>query len=411
MAVKEFPINWVGEVLSLDRYWEYPTFLAMTPTPSGEIVEPQVKIKNKKWVEGLIFVIAMWLLSRLVIVVAMQVIAPLLPFAPTSYNFSVRGYVPDFVPKTGWELFSHWDGAWYREIATLGYSYANDGKEHSVAFFPLFPLITRGVMVMGLPFEVAGTLVNNLALLGALLFLYRWAQERYGIREARWATAVLAWCPFSLYGTVIYTEGLFLLLTTAALRAFDNHQHTKAAVWGALATATRATGAALVPAFLFVAWRERRPALAYAAGLAAASGLLLYSIYCGIRFGEPLAFVHVNRAWQQPTWLDIFGRVLRLGIDGLIKVVMFYGGGFLLWHLREKLPRLAVAFGFCSLALIFASKALDSVSRYVYGIVSLSLALGVLLERHPRWGYATMGLFAIMLVGFAIRFAWWGWVA
>jgi Gpi18-like mannosyltransferase len=53
----------------------------------------------------------------------------------------------------------------------------------------------------------------------------------------------------------------------------------------------------LVPAFLIVAWKERRPPIAYAA-LAATSGLLLFSLYCAIRFGDPLAFVHVQRAWK-----------------------------------------------------------------------------------------------------------------
>jgi len=275
-------------------------------------------------------------------------------------------------------------------------------------------LVTRGVMVLGLPFEVAGTLVNNLALLGAMLLLYRWAQERHGISAARWATAVLAWCPFSLFGTVTYTEGLFLLLTTASLRAFDNRQHAWAALFGAMATATRPTGAAIIPAFLLVAWRERRPSIAYAAALAAGGGLLLFSLYCAIRFGDPLAFIHIQKAFIQPnsTWLNIFAGVFTGGRkNNLIKVVMVFGGGYLLWHLRAKLPLVAVAYGFCSLALIISSGVLISVGRFAYAIVSLSLALGVLFANHPRWGYLSMGLFATLLVEFAIKFAWWHWVA
>ncbi len=382
------------------------------------------KINSTKWADGFIYVTTMWLLSRLVIVVGMQLIAPLRHAPPVNYGVHTPvGFVPNFIPTSGWELFSHWDGGWYRQITTLGYDYANDGQEHSVAFFPLFPLITRGFITLGLPFEVAGTLVNTLAFLGALLLLYRWAEERHGISAARWATAVLAWCPFSLYGTVVYTEGLFLLLTTAALRAFDNRQYARAALWGAMATATRATGVALVPAFLLVAWRERRPAIAYVAGIAAGGGLLLFSVYCAIRFADPLAFVHVQRGWQQPNWLDIFTDVLnlRLGlhtvkqlthaVNQLTRVVILFSSSYLLWCLRSKLPRVAVAYGFCSLAVILSTGAFNSVSRYVYGIVSISLALGLLLASRPRWGYALMSLFTILLVSFAIRFSWWYWVA
>jgi Gpi18-like mannosyltransferase len=98
------------------------------------------------------------------------------------------------------------------------------------------------------PFEVAGTLVN-ICFLGAIIIVYLWVEEHHGKSAARWSSAVLAWCPFSLFGTVIYTEGLFLLLSTAALRAFDKKQYFWLALCGALATATRPTGIALIPAF------------------------------------------------------------------------------------------------------------------------------------------------------------------
>lgn len=189
----------------------------------------------------------MWLLSRGVISAAMLIIAPLLP-APSG------GIVPEF----GWGVFAAWDGQWYQKIVMNGYEYVADGQQHNVAFFPLFPLIVRGVMTLGLPFNVAGTLVNNFAFLAALMLVYAWVEECYGTSVARWATAALAWCPFSLYGSIIYTEGLFLLLSTGTLRAFEKHQYMQVALWGALASATRVTGAMLAPALLLIAWKENR---------------------------------------------------------------------------------------------------------------------------------------------------------
>lgn len=374
----------------------------------------EARLKTQTWAEGLIFVIAMWLLSRLVIVVAMQLIAPLSHIPPVTHTGSLPlDYTPNFLPKSSWNLFSHWDGAWYRKIATLGYDYAKDGKYHSIAFFPVFPLAIRAVMTFGVPSQVAGTLVNNFALLGALWLLYGWAKHRYSVSVARWATAVLAWCPFSLYGTVIYSEGLFLLVTTAALRSFDNGQYAKAALWGTLATATRSTGVALIPAFLIVAWKEKRPTMAYVAGFAAISGLLLFSLYCAIHFADPLAFIHVQQAWkwQHPNWWMVLSYAFQLNEENLLRVVTFWGGSYLLWHLRAKLPPVALAYGFCSLGIILATGSLSSVSRYVYGIVSISLGLGLLFASHPRWGYLILGLFAVVLARFAFLFAWWYWVA
>jgi len=182
----------------------------MTNTDVGlEVIGHRPRSKSR---DGLIFVIAMWFLSRSVIAMGMQVIAPWLDPIQNSQRF-----VSDFVPKSGWELFSHWDGQWYTKIATLGYSYANDGQQHPVAFYPLFPLLIRGLMALGMRVEVAGVLINSLAFLGALLLVYFWVEERYDTGAAKRTSAVLAWCPFSLFCTVMYTEGLFLLLTAAAL--------------------------------------------------------------------------------------------------------------------------------------------------------------------------------------------------
>lgn len=372
---------------------------------------------KKKYINSFIFVFTMWLLSRLLIIGAIHLIAPAI--MPNSVQSN-----PEFVAEVGWERFVGWDSNWYRRIATLGYEYADDFKQHSVAFFPLYPLVTRGVMSLGIPFAAAATVVNNLAFFGALLVLYNWVQERQTPNTARWATAVLAWCPFSLFGTVTYTEGMFLLLSTAALQAFDQKQHVKAGILGALTTATRITGVPLIPTFLLVAWQERRNALAYGAGIVASAGLLAFMLYCAVRFGEPLAFVRAQRGWQAYNgtgwdgWINLFTQELTLrkglstGFFAVTKIFMFFGGGYILWRMRSQLPRVAVVYGFCSLAMLFSSgSVVNSVNRYSYGIVSLSFALGVLLARYPRWGYATIGVFALLSIYFSIRFSWGLWVA
>jgi Gpi18-like mannosyltransferase len=378
--------------------------LAMTNTDLGlEVIGHRPRSKSR---DGLIFVIAMWFLSRSVIAIGMQVIAPWLDPIQNSQRF-----VPGFVPKSGWELFSHWDGGWYTKIATLGYSYANDGQQHSVAFYPLFPLLIRGLMALGMRVEVAGVLINSLAFLGALLLVYFWVEERYDTGSAKWTTAVLAWCPFSLFCTVIYTEGLFLFLTASALRAFERGEYIWAAFWGALTTATRGPGVALIPTFLLTAWREKRPPLAYAAGFASAIGLFSFSLYCAIRFGDALAFVHVQKGWEQPGWFDILSKALTLQISAISRIVMIFGSAYLLWFVRKRLTSMVLTYGFCSLALLVNAGALKSVNRYAYGIVPLSIALGLLLAAKPRWGYGLMGLFGVFLLYVSVRFASWLWVA
>ncbi|MEG3981043.1 mannosyltransferase family protein [Microcoleus sp. T3B2] len=381
----------------------------MTNTDLGLEVIP--RLERSKSRDGLIFVIVMWFLSRSIIAIGMQVIAPLVCKEPPVYNWPVLGLVSGFLPKSGWELFSHWDGKWYTQIAHLGYSYANDGQQHSVAFYPLFPLLIRGLMTLGMRADAAGVLINSLAFLAALVLVYFWVEERYDAGAAKWTTAVLAWCPFSLFCTVMYTEGLFLFLTASALRAFERGEYIWAAFWGALTTATRGPGVALIPTFLLTAWREKRPPLAYAAGFASAIGFFSFILYCAINLEDPLAFIHIQKAWVQPTWLEIFKEFFSFSLYAATKVGMVFGGCYLLWYLRKRLSITILCFGFCSLALLVTSGALQSVERYAYGIVPLSIGLGLLLAARPRWGYGLMGLFGIFLLRFSVRFASWLWVA
>ena len=347
----------------------------------------------------------------------------------------------------------------------------NDGQQYSVAFFPLLPLLTRVIMYFGLPFEIAATLLNNAAFLGALIIFYSWVKESHGKNAARWSTAVLAWFPYSLYGTVIYTEGLFLFFSTAALRAFDKKQHLWAAIWGFLSTATRITGVMLIPAFLFVVWKQGRNFKAYLASFAVGIGALLFSLYCLIKFGDALAFVHVQKGWRDSTgfawqgWWNmlmqivlssplLFGLIavsgfllwrfrqrlvdmklrslfyflwllLWLGIGEplwltagnpfgkipLVKMVIVFGGLYLLWYSRAKIPLTAAVYGFFSYALILNTGLTASVERYAYGIVSLSFALGLCLERDRNWGYSILGFFAVILASLAVQFAHNPWVA
>lgn len=373
----------------------------------------------------LLFILAMWFLSRLVIIVAMQLVAPALYASvdgvstepPADIQANLTTVPKNYVPTSSWELFLHWDGIYYRSIALLGYEYTpNDGKEHSIAFFPLYPLLIRALMAFGVPFVIAGILINNLAFLAALYVLYIWTKEFHDRNTARWATAVMAWCPLSLFCTVVYTEGLFLFFSTAALRAFDRHNYGWTAIWGALATATRSTGMTLIPAFLLVAWRERRPVAAYAAALATGIGLLLFSGYLAIHFGDPLAFVHIQHEWRRVStgWPALVKDFVTFGKDWILNLYRFgliFGGGYLLWHFRRELNRSAVLYGFLSMAMIIASRITMSTHRHLYGIVSISLVIGMFLARHARWGYALMLVFGGSLVIFSIRFAAWEWVA
>ena len=407
------------------------------------------------------FIFSLWFGSRLLILIVMLGLAPLFP-------------VPPDVPpvKTDWTVFSSWDSDFYREIAQKGYRFAADGKQHnSVAFFPLYPLLCQALIAIGIKFRFGAVIINNAAFLGAIISLYYWMKSQQGVRVARWVVAVLALCPLSLYGTVVYTEGLYLFVSTLTLWSFENRQYFGTAFWGALTTATRPTGVALIPALLLTSLKEKRGLGAIAASLATTAGIGASSLFCWWKFQEPLAFFIAQRSWRPELGFDrngwvymfmevaigwnnwktmslvnplhpiIFALVCTIGIvlwfnrrrfsvtnlgygylalgfvlwllggDAFINILMSLGGGYLLWTMRHRLSLAVTTYGFCGLGLILASGSTISVNRISYGIISLSIALGVWLSERPKWGYGILGWFAIVLITFALRFARNLWVA
>ena len=401
---------------------------------------------------GLMFPVTMWFVSRTLILVAMLLVAPLLP-APRN------GVAATF----GLGVFSGWDSIHYYNIATSGYHYIN-GKGN-VVFFPLYSLTVRALMSIGLSFEVAGILISNLAFLLFLYVLYLWLYQYQGEKVARWTVALAALFPLSIFTATIYTEALYLLLSTAALRAFDQNKYTQTAIFGALATATRPTGLALIPGLMLAAWKQNKLPKAYLAGLLTSIGVLSFSIYCAVQHGDPLAFIHGQKAWRPnpgfdwQTWwkmlmqitvgirnykhggikdithplifliivgcgyllwrhrnklsaakVDYGFGVLFLSLwllagDPVINTSVFIVSTFLLWHYRNELTPVTLFYGLLGMAMLLLSGGTISLSRLVYGIVPTIIAYGIFLARHPRWGYMSISFFTVLLFIFSIRFA------
>ncbi len=412
------------------------------------------KRKNSSTNE-LLFPAVMWLSSRLLIWIFMLGIAPLLQTTATGTGANF-----------GLGVFDGVDSIHYRNIATTGYEYINDAEMHNkVAFFPLFPLTIKFLMKLGLSFDLAGILVSNLAFLGAVYCVYFWVKSYYGDKEARWATAVLSWCPLSIFSSVIYPEGLYLFLTAATMQAFDKNRYALTAFFGALATATNPIGLALTPALIIASWKQRKNSISYLAALATAIGVISYSLYCAFKLSQPLDLIEAQKTWFNSVGFDweywlktaiqitigtanwesraitepiqplLFTLVVILSYlllryrkklekakfdygfaaliliwwlvagEPLINTLSVVGSAYLIWKLRKELSPVTATYGLCGLGLILAFGDSWFLSRIVYGIVSVSIALGILLSRHPRWGYLTMGLFAISLATYSIKFA------
>jgi hypothetical protein len=349
-------------------------------------------------------------------------------------------------------LTSRWDSGFYLDIAREGYrNAAPAGQFPSTPFFPLYPVLIRLFDLAIGDTLVAGLLVANLALLLAVMFFHRLAGEEFGDAVADRAVWYLLIFPSSFFGSAVYSESLFLLLSILALYQARRQRWLGAGAAGLLTAMTRFVGL-LVGVMLLVEWLQQRLQKPQAAshshdllstpapipvierkpawpGLFAAVlvplGTLGYMLYLQFRFGDALAFLHASQAWGRTpaspleAVADLFIRPLQgwgnalaagaLPLDNwldLFFVLGFLPLGIVLLTQKRWSEGVYVVIG---VLLPFNSGLLMSQRRYVWVLFPAFLLLA-------RWGenpWVDRIIFVFSLLGlgvFTALFANWYWV-
>jgi hypothetical protein len=146
-----------------------------------------------------------------------------------------------------------WDSTWYLQIAGHGYR-----TLQTTAFFPLYPMLTRGLSVLTQSLPLAGMAISLGALFVAFVIVRRLSEFELGARPARAAVDLLAFTPMAVFFSAIYTESLFLALSAGTFYAARRGRWWAAGLLGALASATRLSGLLLVvPMLLFFLYGPR----------------------------------------------------------------------------------------------------------------------------------------------------------
>ena len=181
---------------------------------------------------------------------------------------------------------------------------------------------------------LAGVLITYAAGVGALVLFHRWCSATLGRPVARLAAALVVGYPFSYYlFGVVYSDALFLLAALAAFILLEDDHPILAGLAGALATAARPVGIAVVAGLLLrtlelrgvfgwtrpslfrggVQSRALRPRrlsrgtlrLADAGVLISVVGLAAYCLLLWQRFGDPIAFERVSSAAGWSRHIDL----------------------------------------------------------------------------------------------------------
>lgn len=272
--------------------------------PAPPVDDGRVVVTRADWLRALRFSTLVYLGVRLGLFLVGLLATALIP---SRGAVDVPGW-PATSPSESWHtVFTAWerhDALWFLRIAAFGY----EREDASAAFFPLYPLASRGVAnLLGDNWLLGAYVVSNVALVVGLTVLYRLTALEFSDATARRAVLYLAIFPTAFFLYAPYTESLFLALSVGCLYAARRSSWLLAGYLGAMASLTRSTGLLLMLPLAIEAVLQARahvgPARARVAALA--QGL---TASAAVALGIGAYFLYWERFagdWRRP--LDVQG--------------------------------------------------------------------------------------------------------
>ena len=342
--------------------------------------------------------------------------------------------------------FAQWDSGWFIRIADHGY----DVKQSS-AFFPLYPLVVRGVAEVLRSTVVAGVLVSVIAAGAGAVAVFRIARRLVGEAVASDSVLLLALFPLAFVFTAVYSDALFLALAAWSFWAALQRHVFVASVLGGLAVATRPTGLALLPALLVLLWpRERtvRARLELLALVCIPAALGAYALYLHFHFHDAGAFYHSQSVFwlrETPSLGPLQGAwdALRTAKEGAAELIRHLPGdsgyprGFedahqrstwnvvqllvllaaaaLTWVAWKRLGLASALYSLAVIAIILSTPAkvvpLVSVTRFLLADFPIFIALAAVAATRPRFRLGVIVAFAAIGGIAAVAFSRGVWIA
>jgi hypothetical protein len=349
--------------------------------------------------------------------------------------------------ESNWQ---RWDALWYQHIATFGYSADDD----SVAFYPLYPLVSRvfsfvsgdivraELFVSAAASIVAAWLLWKLTRLEVFLALPRDRTERRPRRQYAAAPVLtvllLVLFPTGFFLLAPYTESLFLCLTVASFWLMRTGHLWAAGVVALFASLTRPQGIFLALPIAYEAlraggpirWdrvrRMRRPGIPVGASLLPVVGALAFAFFQSslvapgqIALGSqaPWGFTVVMPWDALSASLDYVARTLGKP-KAILEALNLASIGAALLVTMVGVRRIPLAYSLYAIPMLalypfrmMAFSPLMSVSRYVLVVFPWFMVAGLWFAGRPR--LAIVWLVASAIVQLALFQYWvrWGFVS
>jgi Gpi18-like mannosyltransferase len=179
--------------------------------------------------------------TRLLIIVIGAICYSIFPQRGETYQQKDKHEVINV--KSVWDKF---DSHWYQKLASEGYP-QRQFTHHQQETWGYMPLYATAVKLIAVLFGgntfYAGLFVSNICTLIALFYIYKLAQEKY--QTGLQTVTLILTCAGSFYLSIVYSEGLFLLLTALVFYWSYKQRYVWALIAVGFATVTRIQGCLL----------------------------------------------------------------------------------------------------------------------------------------------------------------------
>jgi hypothetical protein len=317
-------------------------------------------------------------------------------------------------------ILTVWDGRWYEKIAVQGYPafvpqgdfYAHTGRnaQSAVAFFPLYPLMMRGLdRILPGGADIAGVVLS--LLFGAIATVLVWfvADKVAGRRAADRSAVLFALSPGAFVLSLVYAEGLLVVFSAACLLALLERRWLLAGVLAALASASRPNATAIMLACAWGAgwaiWRHR-DWRAVLAPLLAPAGMLAFFVFLWWHTGETLIWFRVQaQGWGERidfgranvgVFADIFTRPFHNPNRIVLALSMVTAVVLMVILVRAKLPGVLNVYALGGLILVLISH-INARPRFIFVAFPLVIALAKTIKKQPTF-MVVAGFFAASTV-------------
>jgi hypothetical protein len=323
-------------------------------------------------------------------------------------------------------IWHRWDAIHYLAISEHGYR-GPGTVGYVTAFWPLLPLLVRGLSELGLPPIAAGLSISAAATLVAARYLYELADTEVGRGAGRKAVLYLLLFPTAVFLIAPYSEPLFLAGAVPAFYYARRRRWLAVAPAAFVALAARPAGVfllvGLVVEFLDQRDFSRKSLVRGGAVLCTAVlPLVAYLTYLWVIRGSPFAFLTDERVgWLREfkgpisallTTLRFVGDTsldpnFRIAYAGEVAAAAV-GVAFTAWAVSRRLWGYAAFMG-TTLATLLVSTHYFSVPRALLSLFPIVLLIASYTKERDRAHDLVLAVFAPLATLGVITFTRWLW--